>query len=94
LPCFIWSNLLPANSSDHSLVYHKIIQIIQQQVRQSWLYNTNKLKQQLLRVWRDVDDSIIYGALMRGVGVFKHVYRQMLDSLRNCYGSIYIYSVV
>jgi len=46
---------------------------IQRQVRQSWLYNINELNMQLLRVWRDVDDSIIYGALMRGVGVFKHV---------------------
>jgi len=53
-----------------------MIKIIQQQVRQSWLCNINELKPQLLRVWRDFDDNITYGALMRGFGVFKHVYRQ------------------
>jgi len=58
-----------------------MIKIIQQQVRQSWLYNINELKPQLPRVWRDVDDSIIYGALVPGVGVFKHVHRQMTVSI-------------
>jgi len=59
---------------------------------------TNKFdliwKPLLPRVWRDVIDSIIYDALMRGVGVFKHVYRQMLDILSNYYDSIYIYSAI
>jgi len=36
--------LVKANSSDLSLVYYKIIKIIQQQIRQSWLYNINELK--------------------------------------------------
>jgi len=62
-----------------------IIKIIQQQVRESWLHNINEQKPQLLPIWRDVDDSIIYGALMRVVDVFKHVYRQMFDSLSNYY---------
>jgi len=79
----------PANSSYLSLVYCKITEIIQQQVRQSRLYNINELKPQLLRVWRDVD-----GALMRGVGVFKHVHRQMLKSSSKYYDSIYIYSAI
>jgi len=77
-----------------NLVHYKIIKTIQQQVRQSWLYNINELKPQLLRVRRDVDDSIIYIALLRGVVVFKRVYRQMLKSLSYYYNSIYIYSDV
>jgi len=44
----------------------------------------------------DVDDSIIYSTLTRGVGVFKHVHRQMLATLSNYYDStcIYTYSAV
>jgi len=68
--------------------------IIQRQVRQLWLYNVDELKPQLLHVWPDVDDSIIHGALMRGVGVFRYVYRQILASLSNYYDNIYIYSAV
>jgi len=73
LPNIIWSNLRPTNCSDLSLVQYKIIKVIQLHIRQSWLYNINELKPQLLRVQRDVDDSIIYGALTGGFGDFKHV---------------------
>jgi len=105
-----WSKLWPANSSDpnewmsrgltsHSTLYRSFRgraltpKDHQDQVRKSWFDNNNELKPQLLRVWRDVD-SIIYGALMRGVGVFKHVYKQTLESLSNYYDTIYIYSAV
>jgi len=42
-------------------------------------------------LWRDVDHSIMYSALTRGVGVFKCVYRQTLDTFSNYYDRIYIY---
>jgi len=60
------------------------------------MYNVNEMKPHLLRivgVWQDVDDSII-AAFMRGVGVFKYVYRQTLDTLNNYYKSIYNYSAI
>jgi len=33
------------------------------------IVNFNELKPQLLRIWRDVNDNIIYSALMGGVDV-------------------------
>jgi len=81
----------PANSPDLNLVYYKIIQ---QKVRQSWLYNINDRRPYLLRAWLGVSESIIYDVLMRGVCVFKHVYRQMVHTLSNYYDKVYIYSAV
>jgi len=36
----------------------------------------------------------IYGALTRSVGIFKHVYRQILATFGNSYHSVYICLVV
>jgi len=39
------------------------------------------------------DDGIIYGALTRGVCVFKYAYMQMLDIMRKYYNSIFCLAV-
>jgi len=86
MPSFISPDLWPANSYD---LYYKIIQ---QQVRQSWLYNINDLKPQLLQLWSGVDDTIIYyGALTRGICVFKLYAGKCWTP---CCDIIYIYSAV
>jgi len=63
--------------------------ITRHQSCQSWL-NTNELRPRFPCVRCAVNDSIIYGALARGVCVFKHVYGRMLDTL-SYHDSIYIY---
>jgi len=47
-----------------------------------------------VHVWCDINDSIVYGALMHSVGIFKHVYRQTLENLSNYCDSFYIYSAI
>jgi len=58
---FYLTRFVASNSYDLNIIYCKVIQ---QQVRQSRLYNISELKPHFLRVWRGVGDSIIYDATM------------------------------
>jgi len=62
-PAFIPPDLWPANSPDLNPVDYRIWSVVQQRVYQSRVLDTDKLKQRLQQVWRDVHQSIIDSAI-------------------------------
>jgi len=63
MPAFIPPDLWPADSPDLNLVDYRIWSVIQQRVYQSQMHDTDRLKQRLQQVWRNVDQSIINNAI-------------------------------
>jgi len=64
-PAFIPPDLWPQNSPDLNSVNeaYKMWGIIQQQVYQSRVHNSDELKQRLLYVWHGIDQTIIDSAI-------------------------------
>jgi len=62
-PAFIPPDPWPANSPDLNPVDYRICSIVQQQVYQSRVHDTDELKQRLQQLWHIVDQSIIDSAV-------------------------------
>ena len=59
------------NSHDLSPVDYKIWSVVQQRVYQSWMYNVDELKQRLVHVWHDIDQTIIDSAIDEWRGILR-----------------------
>ena len=83
-PAFIPPDLWPANSPDLNPVDYRIWSIVQQQVYQSRVHDTDELKQCVQQMWRKVDQSITDNALTSGTSVFVHACRRTVDTSSIC----------
>ena len=84
-------DLWPANSPDLNPVDYRIWSVVQQWVYQSWVHDSDELKQCVQQVWRYVDQSITDNALTSGASVFVHVCRRMADICSICCRKQYDY---
>ena len=62
-PALIPPDRWPPNSPDLNPVDYKIWSVVQQRVYQSWVHNVDELKQRLVHVWHDIDQTIIGNAI-------------------------------
>ena len=93
-PASIPPDLWPANSHDLNPVDYRIWSIVQQRVFQSRVHDTDKLKQRLQQVWRNVDHSTTASLTMQltsGASVFGHACRRMADTSSICCRKQYAY---
>ena len=62
-PEFISSDLWPHNSPDLNLVDYKIWSCVQERVYQKPIHDVDQLKQHLVEVWSDVQQTVIDAAI-------------------------------
>ena len=64
IPAFISPDLWPPNSPDLNPVDYKIWGVIQQRVYQAKVHDIDELKQRLVDIWHDLDQTVIDGAVI------------------------------